>query len=125
MSLQIWSGTSTRKVKTLVLEDGTALTTCVRCSLWAARVWSARDTNEKRWTEKSLQTEDVSVGKAIYNLYIPNAYRKHPNRDVHSCVVWESKSCLSQGVGLFVGFPSVLIFIVKFLPLEVESRVAG
>ena len=69
MSLQICLGTSTWKVKTLVLEDGTAFTTWVRCSLRAARVWGARDTNEKTWTLGS-KTEDVSVAKATYNLHI-------------------------------------------------------
>lgn len=64
----------------------------------------------------------------MYNLYIPNVYRKHPNRDVHRCVVWESKSCLSQRVGLFVGFLSVLIFIIKFLTSrggEQSGRLSG
>ena len=69
LSLQICSGTSTRKVKTLVLEDGTAFTTWVRRSLRAARVWGARDTNEKTWTLES-KTEEVSVAKATYNLHM-------------------------------------------------------
>lgn len=120
MSLQICSGTSTPKVKTLVLKDSIG----VLCGLLLC---GAQEIQTRRHGLKvqSLKTEDVSVEKAMYNLYIPNVYRKHPNRDVHRCVVWESKSCLSQRVGLFVGFLSVLIFIIKFLPPEVESRVVG
>ena len=64
-------------------------------------------------------------GKSYIQFTYPNVYRKHPNRDVHRCVVFESKSCLSQRAGLFAGFLSVLTFIIKFLPPEVEGRVVG